>query len=654
MNLDRAVALFGTTEPLPERIELRAGPVSATLESGALRWIRLNDVEVLRGVAFLVRDRDWDTAGAQISDLSVDQSGRGFRVSFKALCRTGDGELPWSAEITGKADGSLRFVGVANPARDFSTNRTGFVVLHPLDRVVGCPVEITHVDGTKRRTRFPDLVNPEQCFFDVRAMAHEVAPGAWATCTMEGDAWETEDHRNWLDASFKTYVRPLGLPYPYTIKGGESVTQTVTLAFSGPMPKRRKAPSSDRPVEVALGRVSGARMPAIGLRAPLHEMKEARAAADLVRQAGPQLLNGRIDPRAGHGAREMKRLGALAAAVGAGLTLELVVPCRREPSEELAKLAAALRESGVRPESILVAAAEDQIRGDPGPPPPPLALLGEIYRSARAEFPDARLGGGTFVHFTELNRNWPPIGLIDYIAHTACSVVHAADDRAMMENLESYQHITRTVRAFAGDTPYRLIATGIGLDAEPAGKPAPNPDNGRRTLVGTDPRYRGLFGAAWMLASIGELARGGVAAVSPAALAGGAGIVHGRLPAKRPWFDALKQASVYPTFHVVSGMAKAAGRPCVEATSSDRTRVAALAYLEADDGTSLWLANLRDAPQKVRLPEAAAGARIARLDEQSFAAAAMDSAFLQSEESTLTSNEIEIGAHAVVRIQMGG
>ncbi len=50
---------------------------------------------------------------------------------------------------------------------------------------------------------------------------------------MEGDAWEMEDHRNWLDASFKTYVRPLALPYPYTLKAGSSVTQTVTLTFSG-------------------------------------------------------------------------------------------------------------------------------------------------------------------------------------------------------------------------------------------------------------------------------------------------------------------------------------------------------------------------------------------------------------------------------------
>ncbi len=654
MAVETSIALFGTAEPLPERIVLHAGPVSATLENGALRWIKLNGVEVLRGMAFLVRDQSWDTAGAEISDLRIEQNDDGFRVAFNALCRTRDGELPWTAEIVGEASGSLRFVGTAHPTEDFVTNRTGFVVLHPLERVVGCPVEITHVDGVKRRARFPALVDPEQCFFNVRAMAHQVEPGVWATCTMEGDAWETEDHRNWLDASFKTYVRPLSLPYPYTLKGGESVTQAVTLTFSGPLPKAHGGSADDRPVEVALGRTAATRMPSIGLRAPLPWMKEARDAAELARVAGPQLLNGRIDPRAGHGVKEMKALGDLAQAVGAGLTLELVVPCQREPSVELADLAAQLKESGVRPESILVAAAEDRIRQEPGPPPPPLSLLGDLYRSARAAFPDAVIGGGTFSFFTELNRNWPPIGLIDYIAHMSCSVVHASDDRAMMENLESFQHIARTVRAFAGETPYRIVSSGIGFDAEPAGNPAANPDNCRHTLSGMDPRHRGLFGAAWTLASIGELARGGAAAVSPAELVGGAGIVHCRMRQEQPWFDTLGVPAVYPAFHVVAAMAKAAGRLCVEAVSSDRTRVAALAFSAADTGTCLWLANLCDAPQRVLLPAEVCGGHVARLDESTFEPAVMDPAFLETSTTTLVKNEIEIGAYGVVRIQMGG
>ncbi len=649
---DRAVALFGTTQPVPERVELRAGPVSATLEDGALRWVCLDGVEVLRAVAFLVRDRSWSTANPRISGLKVSRADDGFRVTFEALCRTADGELPWSAEIVGEANGALRFVGTAHPERDFSTNRTGFVILHPLERVVGCPVEVTHVDGTKRRARFPDFVDPEQCYFDIRALSHEAAPGVWATCTMEGDAWEMEDHRNWLDASFKSYVRPLALPYPYTIASGSSVTQTVTLAFSGTIGRARGG-AADATVQISLGRTATTCMPLIGLRAPPQWMDEAESAADLVRRAGPQLLNGRIDPRAGHGVTEMQRLAALAGSIGAGVTLEVVVPCRRDPSDELAEVAAQLSDSGLRPESIAVAPAEDRIRLIPGAPPPSHFLLGEVYRAARAAFPGAVIGGGTFAFFTELNRNWPPVGLIDYITHIVCSVVHAADDRAMMENLESVQHIIRTVRAFAGDKPYRLIASSIGLDVNPYGASTPNPDNRRITMVRMDPRHRGLFGAAWALGMIAELARGGVQAVSPGAPVGEFGIVHRRLSYAQPYFDGLGRAAVYPLYHVIAGMAQAAGRPCIETISSDRTRVLGVAYRDADGGASLWLANLRDSAQRVSVQGTAAGARMSRLDESTFDAAALDPDFLSGDGVAQGSSEIEIGAYGVVRLRLG-
>jgi hypothetical protein len=650
--IDRAVALYGTTQPVPERVELRAGPVSAILEDGALRWIRLGGVEVLRGIAFLVRDRNWGTANPKISGLKIDQKTDSFTVGFSALCRTDDGELPFAAEIVGKPDGSLHFTGTATPAKDFLTCRTGFVILHPLDRVVGCPLEVTHVDGSKRRARFPAFVDPEQCFFDIRALSHEAVPGVWATCRMEGDAWEMEDHRNWLDASFKTYVRPLALPYPYTIEGGSKVTQSVTLTFSGSLPKPAKA-SASAPVEVTVGGLSGTRMPLIGLRAPLQWMDEAQAAVDLVGHAGVQLLSGRIDPREGHGAKELQRLGALAAALGAGLALEIVVPCRRDPAEELQEVAGQIKEARLRPESIVVAPAEDRVRLGPGAPPPSLSLLGEVYRAARAALPDATIGGGSFGFFTELNRNWPPIGLIDYITNIICSVVHASDDRAMMENLHSYQHVIATVRAFAGDKPYRLIASSIGLDVNPYGPATPNPDNERITMVRMDPRHRGLFGAAWTLAMIGELARGGVAAVSPAAPVGEFGIAHRKLSYAQPWFDGLGRAAVYPVYHVVAAAAQAAGKPCLEALSSDRTRLLTASWREADGGTSLWLANLQDMPQRVALRGLAGTLRVASLDESTFEAAAVDPDFLAKTAASQGAHEIELGAYGVARVQAG-
>src|SRR3712207_8087663 len=53
-------------------------------------------------------------------------------------------------------------------------------------------------DGAVERTAAPDLIDPAQCFLEVRAMTSEPLPGVRATVRMEGDAaWETEDHRNW-------------------------------------------------------------------------------------------------------------------------------------------------------------------------------------------------------------------------------------------------------------------------------------------------------------------------------------------------------------------------------------------------------------------------------------------------------------------------
>lgn len=635
--VERSIALFGTSQPVPEQLTLTAGPLSATLENGALRWIRHGDVEVLRAIAWLVRDRNWDTPEPLVTNLVVEQGKTGFRVTFDALCRSADGELPWVAEIIGEADGTLRFTGTARPQADFLTNRTGFVILHPLAGVAGRPVEITHTNGEKRLARFPELIDPEQCFLDIRSLAHEAAPGLWATCRMEGDIWEMEDHRNWLDASFKTYVRPLALPFPYELAGGSETVQSVTLKFSGrsAAPAMAKGP---RPVAITYAD-SQARMPAIGLRAGTQDLAGTMRAADLGRRAGIGLVNARFDPRADHDVERLRQLGELARALGAELALELVVPCRRDPARELADFALMLRQSGVRPESIAVAVAEDRLRLVPGPPPPDLALLGAVYGAARDQFPEMTIGGGTFGFFAELNRNWPPFGLIDYVTHIAASIVHAADDRTMMENLESLPAMAQTVRAFAGAMPYRLIALSLGLDSGPYGEPAPNPDNTRRTLVRRDPRQRGLFAAAWTLGALAEAAHDGVAAVTPAALVGDLGIV-----------ECGDHLSLHPVYHVVRGLARAAGSAVAGTVSSDPARVRALACHTAEGRIVLWLANLTDAVQRVTLPE---GGYLRRLDEETFAAAALAADFLDQQKATRIGHEIEIGAYGIALIEMG-
>ena len=159
-----------------------------------------------------MRDRNWSTPVPEISNLKIDESGGGFKVEVDALCRHSDGDLAWHGEYSGARDGTIRCIGTAKTDRDFLTCRTGFVILHPAAGRRRKAMKIEHVDGTIEQATIPEQILSDQPFLLVRAMTHEPMPGVTAQIRMEGDAWETEDHRNWTDASFKTYCRPLVLP----------------------------------------------------------------------------------------------------------------------------------------------------------------------------------------------------------------------------------------------------------------------------------------------------------------------------------------------------------------------------------------------------------------------------------------------------------
>ena len=237
----RAVKLTGTDQPDVIGKILKAGPISVEFDHGNLRYIKLNGVEVLRGVAFLVRDENWGTYTPTISNLKIDERKDGFSISYHALCTRLGQQISYDATIVGKSNGDLAFRATAKAKTKFLTNRTGFVVLHPLEGVVGRALKVEHVDGSVTHDKFPEQVNPDCPFRNIRALSHEVMPGVWVRCQMEGDAYEMEDHRNWTDASFKTYIRPLSKPWPYTLAAGEVLHQSVTLSFSGALPKPSRA-----------------------------------------------------------------------------------------------------------------------------------------------------------------------------------------------------------------------------------------------------------------------------------------------------------------------------------------------------------------------------------------------------------------------------
>jgi len=277
----------GTLEADSLGKHLQVGALSVEFENGNLRYIRLHGVEVLRAVSFLVRDENWGTYAATLRNLSIEQDEQYFKISYAATCSRADQSIDYEASIEGRADGSLTFRGKAIPRTDFLTARTGFVVLHPLTGVVGQALKVEHVDGTVTQSEFPQQVNPDCPFRDVRALSHQVFSGVWARCEMQGDAFEMEDHRNWTDASFKTYVRPLARPWPYVLPAGVAVEQSVKLAISGQLPKAQTS-SASRSIELTVGLASQTLVPPIGIGMPAEEVDAALAKPALMRLLSPQ------------------------------------------------------------------------------------------------------------------------------------------------------------------------------------------------------------------------------------------------------------------------------------------------------------------------------------------------------------------------------
>src|SRR3954467_7263753 len=85
-GFSRAVRLCGTDAVDPVSRVLRAGPLSAELQNGALRYVRLGETEMIRAIAFLLRDENWGTFAPTIEDLKVDEQPHAFSVTYRATC----------------------------------------------------------------------------------------------------------------------------------------------------------------------------------------------------------------------------------------------------------------------------------------------------------------------------------------------------------------------------------------------------------------------------------------------------------------------------------------------------------------------------------------------------------------------------------------
>jgi hypothetical protein len=612
-SLPKRVLYYGKDEPLPEQVPLRAGPWSMIFEAGDLRYVKLADREVIRRIYAAVRDRNWGTVLGHTENLKLDVREDSFHITYDSDHKEQEIHFAWHGEITGEADGTIRFMLDGEAKSTFLKNRIGFCVLHPIRECAGAPCQLEYADGAKKLAAFPELVTAEQPvadLHDLRAIAHEIVSGLWADVRFEGDLFEVEDQRNWIDASFKTFCTPLRLPFPVQITAGTKLKQSVTLKLIQmtdsrcPMPdfKICRGPENRASDLVNLEiRDQTVPLPSIGLGAPSHD--RGYLERDVRRLSALRTSHLRVDLRINSG-NWPGELWLAAGSADADVSLELALHFPNVSPAAMKDVASELEKRKQQLGRILV--LQDGASSTP-------ERLMKLARKHLACL-DVPIGGGTDADFYQLNQFPPTAGICDFICWSMNPQVHAFDNTSLAETAEAIPAQIQTARARFPGKP--LVVSPITL------KPRFNPvataeESG--TSPGelppqVDPRQMSLLGACWTLAAFKALAESGVDSVTFFETTGWRGVMEtaagSPLPGKFPSIP----GGVFPLYHVLADIGEFRGGEVVVSSSTNPLAVQCL-VLRKPTRTRILLANPTWKPQVAVIRRLTRTARLRLLDE---------------------------------------
>jgi D-apionolactonase len=597
----RNVLCYGSDTPLPPRVPLRAGPLSVVYEAGDLRYIRLGDREIVRRVYGAVRDRNWGTVPARLSNVSIESTGDTFSISYDAEHRQDAIDFRWHGSFTGTADGTITCTmdGVARST--FWRNRIGFCVLHPIDACAGHSCTVEHSDGTLERGLFPRLIAPHQPFKDIAAITHEVAPGVQAALRFVGDIFEMEDQRNWSDASFKTYSTPLDLPFPVEVARGTRITQSVTLRLKG-TPVVHSAIDQIAAKTFRVSDAPSTPLPAIGLGMASHG--EPLSDREIARLRALNLAHLRLDldlavPDVG---ARLRQASAEAQVIGVPLEIAIFV----SDADEIAALRDLLHEIRPRVCRWLIF--------DHAEPATSERWLAQARSHLAGYDPATAIGGGTDANFAELNRNRPSPEVLDCVSYAINPQVHAFDNASLAENLAAQAATVESAKHIYPQQPVCVGPVTLRPRFNPvATAPEPKPDPGTLPFD-VDPRQMSLFGAGWTVGSLKYLAESGAASVTCYETTGWRGVMETAWGSSAPHHFPSLPGSVFPLYHVFGDLGEVAGGVVIPAVSSDPLSVDGLA-VRYGDRTMILIANLTPDEQQIGVEGVGARVRVNLLNE---------------------------------------
>ena len=521
---------------------LRAGNLSILFDNGSLRYISLGNSEIIRMIYSAVRDKDWLTIKPVISDEVYDIYQNSFKIKYNCLYKTTDINFSARFSIEGNADNSLIFSMDGEALDTFEKNRIGFCLLHPIEGCAGKECIIVHSNDEEETLIFPELISPHQPFSDIKSMRWKSGK---SFCSIEfyGDIFETEDQRNWTDASYKTYSTPLARPYPEKIQKGTKVSQKIVLKVSGDIDtteiqsdtltitldpgKRLNFPL------IGIGRPKGAESISDGECALLKNVRFDHYRVDLY------LFDKEWRTIASASAEEADRLG-----YKLELTLWFDDNAMNQATDFIDWY------SSMHPDILIVTLLHKDDHSTPE------ILQLKIAPLIKEALPVVKLGFGTNANFAQVNRKRPGLSYNDFICYAIHPQEHASDNKTLVETLKAQGDTVKSAGCFAKNKEVWVSPVNIKRRFNSSKSKFEQKGSGSSFPAQADSRLMSLFGASWAAGSVKYLSEAGVKGITYFETTGIRGIIQG--DSDSPWPEDFRsvRGMIFPVYHLFNYLLK--------------------------------------------------------------------------------------------------
>ena len=534
--LPERVKQTGRSEKEPAALFLKAGKLNLIYCNGSIRYISDGTNELIRMIYAGVRDKDWLTIMPSIENENVEIRENSFVIAIRCLYQSETIKFSADYLIEGKQDNSITLSMEGRALERFEKNRIGFCVLHPVEGYSGRNCNIEHTDGSTEQSAFPEEISKHQVFRDIKSITW-LENRTRCRIDFEGDIFETEDQRNWTDASFKTYSTPLSKPYPVTLEKDNVVSQRIT--FRADLISDALHHTAETTV-LKLIPEETFRMPAVGICRSSRPLPLTKNEIKYLRTV--RFDHYRVDIHLFESDWKKKAGQAVTESFDLGYPLELALFFDNDIISCINSFLDWYSGKKLNISSIILFHNEY--------PSTSHDLASEVIPLLKKEDPDVKTGIGTNANFAQLNRNRPDDAGNDFICFSIHPQEHASDNITLTENLKAQEYSIRSAQKFAGNKGIIVSPVTIQRRFNANNTFIEIPWTGPGVPPQVDSRLMSLFGACWTAGSLKYISEAGAESISFYETAGERGIIQGDSDSRWPLQFKSVKGMIFPSYHV--------------------------------------------------------------------------------------------------------